>query len=126
RVVGSAVAVAAVAGGVQPHTCQRPNEIALADAFDVLEARSVTALALHVVVHRALHPIPTGGCADRGVTSPVRRMAPEAGVLFASVRVERVVGVGVLRPGPAALEVSVAVAARRLLDVRVVVAEEAR
>src|SRR4029079_11370986 len=105
---------------------QRPNEIALADAFDVLESGSVAALTLHVVVDGALDAIPTGGRTAVGVASPVRRVAAETRILFARVRVQGIVGVRVLRPGPAALEVGVAVTTGGLLDVRAVVAEEAR
>ena len=114
RVLDSGMTVTAVAGAVQPEICQRPNEIALADAFDVLGTRSVAALALHVVIHVALDAIPAGGRTDGRVAPAVDGMAAKARVLFAGVRVQGVVGVGVCGSGPTALEVGVAVTARRL------------
>src|SRR5215217_6999143 len=124
--VGSAMAVAAVARAVHADLRQRPHEIALANPFHVLQACAMATLALDVVVYGVLHAVPSRGRAERRVAPTVHGMAAEARVLLAGIRVQRVVRLSVLRRAPTSLEVSVAITTRRLLRCRVVVAEEAR
>src|SRR4051812_36676442 len=101
--------VSAVARAVYADLRQRPHEIALANALDMLKARSVTALALNVVVHCVLDAVPSGGRAERRVAPAVHGMAAETRVLLARIRVQRVVCLSVLRRAPGSLEVGVTV-----------------
>src|SRR5688572_3534801 len=110
--VTSGMAVTAVADTVHADPRQRPHQVACPDAFDVGQAGPMTTLTLHVVVDVRLGAVPASDRTARGIALPVHRMAAEARVLLARIRVQRRVGVSVLRPAPVALEVGVAVAAR--------------
>ncbi len=96
---------------------------------DVVQARTVAAFALYVVVLRYVHHrvrvlqgVPSGGAVDN-VAELVHRVAPVAEALRAPGTLERVVGVrvGCLRPD--GLDPHVTVSARGLLLVRVEVSQ---
>src|SRR5688572_8579243 len=117
--------VTTVTSAIQSQLRQRPHQIALADAFDVFEALSMAALALDVVIDRVLHGVMSGGRAGSCVALAIHGMTAEARVLLARARVQRRVGVTMLRRAPASLVVGVTITTRRLLRRRVVIAEEA-
>ena len=122
--MGSGMTVAAVSCTGHAELGERPYQISLADALNVLKTRTVATFALDVVVHRVLDRIVSGNRSARGIALTRHGMASVTCRGFARTCVQCRVGTCVLGFLPATLEVHVAIAARRLLCRRVVVAEE--
>ncbi len=124
RMVHAAVALAAVVLAVDRHLDRRERDIVgIVRVLGVVEARPVTALALHVVIGDVLHRVPADGARQR-VATLGDRMAGEAERLRMVIVFQGLVGAGMRGVLPFGLLSDMAVAARGLVVFGREIAEE--